>query len=281
MQHYTMQKNEYDEVRRGLAAVSEAIHGSVSTLLVHHLYDKESIYDILKALKDYLAPSTEQQGQILLARYKKARKTPIESQSLDNWLSTFEAAYQECQVAGQPEVQGQHAVRHFLQAISKHSRSWAERRFDMLQEDTSIQLPEMIRIYRGYHADTAAMHARHSDAVFATLKGESDQQAPSQTTPYASQHASKQATPQASQHQYPQCVCGQYHYFSKCWYLKQSKRPPNWIPRPDIQARFHQILAGPPTPAKRAIQQAIEHDTPPPAPDIEHAMAAYQLGFEA
>jgi len=146
MQHYTMQKNEYDEVRRGLAAVNEAIHSSVSTLLVHHLYDKDSIYDILKALKDYLAPSTEQQGQILLARYKKARKTPIESQSLDNWLSTFEAAYQECQTAGLPEVQGQHAVRHFLQAISKHSRSWAERRFDMLQEDTSIQLPEMIRI---------------------------------------------------------------------------------------------------------------------------------------
>jgi hypothetical protein len=131
----------------------------------------------------------------------------------------------------------------------------------------------MIRIYRGYHADTAAMHARYSDAVFATLKGQSDQQAPLQITP----HASQQASPQASQHQYPQCICGQYHYFSKCWYLKQSKRPPNWIPRPDIQARFHQILAGPPTPAKRAIQQAMEDDTPPPAPDIEHLMAIQPL----
>ncbi|KAL2836304.1 hypothetical protein BJY01DRAFT_59233 [Aspergillus pseudoustus] len=264
MQHYTMQKNEYDEVRRGLAAVNELIHGSVSTLLVHHLYDKESIYDILKALKDYLAPSTEQQGQILLARYEKAREAPIQDQALDHWLSNFEAAYQECQGAGLPEVQGQHAVRHFLQAVSRHSWSWAERRFDSLQQDTSIQLPEIIRIYRGYLADTAAMRARSSDAAFATLKGQADQQAPQQ----------------ASQHQYPQCICGQYHYFHRCWYLMQSKRPPNWIPRPDIQARFDQILAGPSNPIKEAIQQALQYDTPPPS-NTEHAMAMIQLGFEA
>jgi len=60
----------------------------------------------------------------------------------------------------------------------------------------------------------------------------------------------------------------------------QSKRPPNWIPRPDIQARFDQILAGPTNPTKEAIQQAMKYDTPPPS-SMDHAMAVYQLGFEA
>jgi hypothetical protein len=69
---------------------------------------------------------------MILAKYEKARKTSIKDLNLEIWLATFKAAYLECLAADRPEVKDQHAVRHFLEVVSRYSPSWAERRFDDL-----------------------------------------------------------------------------------------------------------------------------------------------------
>ncbi|KAL2826586.1 hypothetical protein BJY01DRAFT_255931 [Aspergillus pseudoustus] len=51
MQLWMAKINKYEKIKRGLAVVNEAIRGLISTLLIYHIYGKELVYDILKALK--------------------------------------------------------------------------------------------------------------------------------------------------------------------------------------------------------------------------------------
>jgi hypothetical protein len=239
MQLWTARTNKYEKIKRGLAVVNEAIRGSISTLLIHHIYGKESVYDILKALKTQFAPTKHQQSRMILAKYEKARKTSIKDSNLEIWLATFEAAYLECLAADRPEVKDQHAVRHFLEAVSRHSPSWAERRFDDLQRDEEIELPEILAQFRGYTADIAVVRRSRSDAAFATLKGQSDEA----------------SEPVPSPMPRPKCLCGAIHRFLDCPYVMTLKQPSNWVPKPEIEARFTKLLKGPRTGAQFALKK--------------------------
>lgn len=241
MQLWTARTNKYEKIKRGLAVVNEAIRGSISTLLIHHIYGKESVYDILKALKVQFAPTKHQQSRMILAKYEKARKTSIKDSNLEIWLATFEAAYLECLAADRPEVKDQHAVRHFLEVVSSHSPSWTERRFDDLQRDEKIELPEILAQYRGYIADTSHFQqSRRSDAE------------PQLGPPL-------EAPPEAER-RYPRCPCGLSHRFYECWYVMTTKRPDGWTPQAHIQAKFQRILEGPPSSIQRVLQKVIQED---------------------
>ena len=79
-------------------------------------------------------------------------------------------------------MQRQRPVRDFLNAISGIAPNWAERRADDLQTDTDMLLPRIIEIFRGYREDTSQFQRRgQSEAVFATLKGQSDEPEMAQT----------------------------------------------------------------------------------------------------
>lgn len=39
-----------------------------------------------------------------------------------------------------------------------------------------------------------------------------------------------------------ECLCGLVHWYSRCYYLNVNKRPPNWIPNPEIAMEVEKVM---------------------------------------
>ncbi|KAL6228618.1 hypothetical protein BDW75DRAFT_246536 [Aspergillus navahoensis] len=75
---FEIKYNRYQRIERGIAAISEAIHNSISPPLKHfYINNRESPYKVLQALKKQFAPSDQELQMMAIRRYQRARSTPI------------------------------------------------------------------------------------------------------------------------------------------------------------------------------------------------------------
>ena len=72
---------------------------------------------MLAALKQRVAPTDQARKIELINQYQKLKKAP-RSQNLDTWLQQWEKTYKECKQLKLPDVQDDHPLYDFLNAIS-------------------------------------------------------------------------------------------------------------------------------------------------------------------
>ena len=105
------------------------------------MFKKESTYEVLKALKQRVAPTDRARKLELSQRYAKLRKAP-KSQNIEVWLQSWEQTYMECKDLKLPIVEDNLPLYDFLHAVSEltpeFSSVWTVNLETMEEENKSL-----------------------------------------------------------------------------------------------------------------------------------------------
>ena len=93
----------YEKTKQNISQIRTFIRGSVPKQHHHYIYNKASVFDEVKALRDRFAPSERERKKELKRRYKDLQKPPRGSE-IESWLSKWEETYSECYEANIPAV---------------------------------------------------------------------------------------------------------------------------------------------------------------------------------
>ena len=107
-------------------------------------------YDILKALKERLAPTDKARTLQLRVRYDKLRKGPG-NQNIEAWVNDWQQWFYEASACKLAEVEGDRAITDFLLAIKTKNPSYAESHLAMLEWNPNTRtMHQFIEAYRQY-----------------------------------------------------------------------------------------------------------------------------------
>ena len=175
-------------------------------------------WDLLRALKNRLAPSDEARSLEVEQSYHKLCKGP-RSQDLETWLDEWVTTYTKAKELGIFEVSGTRPIRDFLMAARHRETSFADVQMARLDENRSNNLFDLIEKFRQHlrlqrlqqPASTKNTHSAFSAHSSPSFRGK-----------------------QVSRPPKP-CLCGDTHWLADCYYLIPEKRPKGWEPNADKQ----------------------------------------------
>ncbi|CBF74296.1 uncharacterized protein ANIA_04289 [Aspergillus nidulans FGSC A4] len=269
---FEIKYNQYQRIDRGIAAISEAIHNSLSAPLKHfYINNRESPYKVLRALKKQFAPKDQELQMMAIRRYQKARSMPIKQSNPEAWLTEFESAYYGMKQHDLPEAQDMYVIRDFLGAVMKASKEWAMIRRNLLHQSEykSQTIADTIAAYREYLSDEMLYQDTKLDVAFAaspTLQGAGISNQTNRTN------------------RVPYYMCGQKHFFRECPYVVISIRKPDFMEEPEIRKKFDDILKIPGAKCnmlKKAMELNKQTTVQNKETTVQHAMAAIMVGFSA
>ena len=225
------QNREYEQQKTIINGMHTLIHETVSRSYYVYLIDKETLYEMLSALKERIAPMDLACQRELAAQYQKLKKAP-RSQNIESWIEQWELTYTKCKKLNLPEVSDTRPQYDFLNAIAEISSEFATTWMVQIQkkEDKGKEITSMYKLiehFRNYiHLKAAnkapASYGAFPAATFRNQKLDEDGNG---------KEGKKEDT-------HKLCLCGKMHRFKTCWYLMEDLRPNGWKPDPAIQ---HQI----------------------------------------
>jgi hypothetical protein len=132
------------------------------------------------------------------------------NQSIEQWITQWEAVYQECKDLNVPEVSGDAPHFDFLLAVARTSPAWANAyevklHSEMEAEQDLTKIADIIENYRIH------LHLRGN------IKAPENHSA---NTTFKSQPEDGSKAPKPGR-----CVCGGFHSIKKCWQLNPQLRP--------------------------------------------------------
>lgn len=241
---YDMMK--YRDQREALKSIQDFILTRVDRQHLILLEGKETVYQMLVALKKRLAPTDRAREMDVIRRYRELQRAP-KSQQIDKWLQQWERVYTEAQNLSLPDVQKERPLYDFLNALRPVDTAFVAGREATLEERIRRKedLPtilDMLENYRNHVRISKASSTKGSShAAFATFQGNSE-----------NDEKKKKST---------KCVCGEEHLFKECPYLIESLRASSWTPDSEIQQKINEKLEKIPklkAAAEKAQKQAKE-----------------------
>jgi len=215
---YNYDRKEYDRKRRALADIRKQIVETIKRDYVSFTHKCDTVHDILVRLKDRIAPTDKIRERELIEQYKSACKPP-KAQNIEQWIQKWEKTYDDCSSVDIPEVQGSRPLFDFVQAISGVSTGFADVWNVRLIENDTYNIYELVKQYRLYLRTTKTQaKSRGEHGAFPTTLQRKDTDGK------------------------PKCICKDYHYYSECPYLIDSKRPKDWKPDEAIQKNVEATL---------------------------------------
>ncbi len=215
---YNYDRKEYDRKRKALADIRIRIVESLKRDYISYTHHCDSVYDLLVKLKERIATTDKIRERELIEQYKTACKPP-KAQGIEQWIQKWEKTYDDCLVVNIPEVQGSRPLFDFVQAISGVSTGFADVWNVRLIENEAYDLRELVKQYRLYLRTTQNQaKSRGTHGAFPTTLQDKNTDGK------------------------PKCICEDYHYYSECPYLINSKRLKNWKADDSIQKKIDNVL---------------------------------------
>lgn len=138
---------KYEKQLSAIESLHTLIHKTVSRSYYTYLIKKDTLHDMLSALKQRVAPSDQARELQLISQYQKLKKPP-RNQDLDNWLKQWETTYTECKEFNLPDVAKTRALYDFLNAIQETATDFAGIWIVRIQEreQTGEEIPDLYKI---------------------------------------------------------------------------------------------------------------------------------------
>ena len=182
-------------------------------------------WDLLRALKNRLAPSDEARSLEVEQSYHKLCKGP-RSQDLETWLDEWVTTYTKAKELGIFEVSGTRPIRDFLMAARHRETSFADVQMARLDENRSNNLFDLIEKFR--------QHLRLQRLQQPASTKDTHSAFPANLSPsFRGKQVSGPPKP---------CLCGDTHWLADCYYLVPEKRPKEWKPEGDKQKLVEDAL---------------------------------------
>jgi hypothetical protein len=183
--------------------------------------------DILKKLKERLCPTETDRRSELRHRYRNLLKTP-KSQDRERWIDEWRDVVRDLTKA--KEIDAKNAKEDFYFISKEIDVTIAEIIWDRdLDKDESFHdfTERFVRKYR----ENTLQNQRKGRSAFATTTTSE----PTTTEPtFLGQPPSPNLLPAVSTTQFNraerECLCGERHTLSQCYYINESKRPAGWKP---------------------------------------------------
>jgi hypothetical protein len=202
---------------------------TVSMNNIVYINDKNTVYQMLVALKKRLAPTDYARKLDLAHKYNKL-KTYSKKDDLEKWLKDWETTYTDGKKLQIPEVVEERSLFDFTHAISAIDSGYAStQEYFITQKIKSAEkLPELydlVEDFRNHYRRTEALQMSASHSAFTTLRGDPQEEETQGEKP---------------------CLCGEKHgaklQWEKCEYISPSRRPTNWKGKPEIFEKINKVI---------------------------------------
>jgi hypothetical protein len=230
---------EYEKQQSAIENLHTLIHETVSRSYYTYLIKRDTLHDMLTALKQRVAPSDHARELELISQYQKLKKAP-RSQNLDNWIKQWETTYTDCKEFDLPDVAKTRVLYDFLNANQETAADFAGIWIVRIQEreQTGEEIPDLYKIleYFQNHMRVRIAHkAQISHSAFpSSFQG--------QKLDLNKEENQKNKEKKEENKEDKPCLCGEVHRFRACRYLIESLRPTDWKPDPSIRKRIDEKL---------------------------------------
>ena len=214
---YAQYKDDYARVSLQLESIEkiqEYILNHISMDNISIIKDKETVYQILFALKQHLVP-TDQAKEFQISQKYALMKRFDNAQPVETWLDTWERTFKEAVQIKLPEIKNNRPLYDFATAIASMDENYAcAMEFDInraIKLGTLVPtINDLIEDYRNHwrRKDASTLASNASLAGSAEFKGE----------------------PRKKR----KCQCQKEHLPSECFYWNASIRPANWAGKKEI-----------------------------------------------
>lgn len=233
---YKSQLAKFDKQKAAFADIINFIFESISAqiaVLIQHV-DVAHPYDILRTLKNGIAPTDKGRELQLRNRYDKLKKGPG-NQNIETWLNEWQQMYYEAAACKLAEVEGNRAITDFLIAIGTKHPSFADSEMSILNWNPNRRtMHEFIDAYR--------QHVRVKAAAGVMLNSPSGEHSAFAAGRRQSDNA---ATFRGNNANAPTCVCGKKHWYPDCFYYSPDIKPAYWRENPEIRKKINESLEDP------------------------------------
>jgi hypothetical protein len=235
---YQVWKDQNTATGRVTNAISELhqfIVTNISTRNIVYIRDCITVHNMLVVLKKHLAPTDRARELEVIRRYNNLRHYN-KNQEIFKYLDEWDKTYHDAVKLNLPEVSGTRATYDFLAAITTIDSSYVVAQEIYIAKNTVPDFVDLLEEFRNhmrlYSFDRTALS--HT-AFVAALRGEKADGTPIRQ---------------------PECVCGQYHRWIKCYYLNKTIRPEGWKPDREVRKRIDDLIAKD-TDLKRQIKEKV------------------------
>jgi hypothetical protein len=122
--NYKIRNREYEQQKSSIESLHTLVHETVSRTYYTYLIKKSTLYDMLQALKQRVAPSDKARELELIAQYQKLKQTP-KNQNIESWLRQWETTYNNCIEANLSDVVGTRPIYDFVNAVQEFAPDFA------------------------------------------------------------------------------------------------------------------------------------------------------------
>ena len=258
---YEQNNTLYNKKLQALNDIVVYIQGTVHEHLWEQCYLSSTPWDIVKKLKDLVAPTDSSRKQQLLNEYD-ALKTKKQEKDIDEWLRDWERIVAIGQSIRLPQCMEDNPLREFIIALKQVSPGisliWSSecnrRRLAQLELPT---LSEVINNVRASIMEGAInTDFTPQNGSFATSSS-SNSPGPKTSIPtFMGKGADGQEQLMKA------CLCGELHMYEDCPYFVPAKRPRGWKENEAIYKKINRILNTKPH-IKRAIDRVKNRNSSP------------------
>ena len=227
---YKIDYQNYEKQHKSLSEITAFILNKINADNNIYIRNTESHpWNILRTLKQRLAPSSEAQKLSVEQDYHRLRKGPI-NQDIIKWVDDWTLTIARAKEVELAEVQGSRPVRDFLLAIDTKYPQFSGSYMMDLEKGNPAEM------------DTVIDHFRRHFEFRASQQGESSSHSAFQSNttpnaPNAPNTSTFKGKPAA-----PKCLCGINHWYADCYYLNPNARSVNWKPISEIEAKVKEAL---------------------------------------
>ena len=208
---------------------------------------------ILRALRLNVAPSQRSTEMHLKMMYEQL-KNPNRRMPVHDWVESFKEAVTKAKLHHLPFVADPQPQLDFLSATKIYELQWSLIKLTDISDLANAEIPSLERLIASFNTIRTT---NNSERVLNKIKGSRTPTVGAVTTEDSS--ASFSATYNGERAKKgPLCLCGQHHFYAKCYYLNAKVRPSGWTPDKAVQADVDEQMKNEQT--KTKVESALKHE---------------------
>ena len=233
---YRDEQAKFERTEQIDTQLRQLIFSTISDQNLILVRDKDTTYDILTTLKNHLSPSDHLRRYELQDEYNKLQTAPQSLAQIEQWFNDWAYTADLC-ISMKVITDETIALRDFIRTCLPLYESYASICQRSIQEKiranktSELRLTHFIEDFRQAYREKASI----SYTANATLQAGGNSKNNSNNN-NGNRPRGDQQKPSA------QCVCGKWHFYSKCYYLNTSIRPQGWVERANIKAKVDKAL---------------------------------------
>jgi hypothetical protein len=248
---WEFQEKTNNKIKSVISGVDNQI---MTTIEKHHLIllsDTKSVHEKLRVLAARFAPSNKARETEIAYKYHLL-KNPPKGEAIDAWTYRWDSVFAEAKALDLAEVARNNPQYDFVKAIGPIDRNFATAlEIELLKCDedekalpTLTTLTERMRNHCRLQDLFKTARDSNTHSAFATFKDEPQDKPANE--------------PQKNNTKIlPSCLCGNNHYYSKCYYLNTAIAPSNWKEDLEVRSRIDEIFKQDPK-RKELIETSIK-----------------------